>query len=85
MQIRLGQPIRLLIPTEKLREQNEILEQVLQSKRTEHFETSCVRKDGQLIEVSVTISPIVNAHGHVVGASQVARAIDEHSPRRAPK
>jgi PAS domain S-box-containing protein len=70
-----GKHISLLIPADKIREEDYILGQIRQGKRIEHFETLRRAKDGRLVNISVTISPIRNASGVIVGASKVARDI----------
>ena len=72
-----GQPITLIIPRERLPEEREILDKIRRSERVDHFETVRVRKDGTTIDLSLTISPVKDASGKVVGASKVARDISE--------
>ena len=69
----IGQSIELLIPPERLKEELDILKVILQGKRVPHFETVRLCKDGRLINVSATISPIIDANGKVIGASKIAR------------
>ena len=73
----LGQPILLLIPPDRRSEEDLILARIKAGKRTEHFETVRVRKDGQLLHVSLTISPVRDATGAIIGASKIARDITE--------
>jgi PAS domain S-box-containing protein len=73
----MGKPIGILLPPERAREQSEILERIKRGERVYHFETVRVRKDGEKINVSVTISPIRDRSGAVVGASKIARDITE--------
>jgi PAS domain S-box-containing protein len=70
-----GQHISLMIPPERLAEEDEIIASLREGKRIEHFETERVRSDGQRITVSLTISPIKDEAGNVVGASKIARDI----------
>jgi PAS domain S-box-containing protein len=70
-----GRSITLIIPTERLSEEDMILSQLRRGERVEHFETVRQAKDGRLIDISVTISPIRNSEGKVIGASKVARDI----------
>ncbi len=72
-----GQPITLIIPPERVREEQEILEKLRCGERIEHFETVRVAKSGRRIDVALTISPICNANGLIVGASKIARDISE--------
>ena len=71
----LGQPIVRLMPPDRVHEEPLILEAIRQGQRVEHFDTVRVRKDGQLVEVSVTLSPLRDHRGQVVGASKIARNI----------
>jgi len=77
----LGQHISLVIPPERLAEEDQIIASLSAGKRIEHFETERVRSDGQRIIVSLTISPIKDESGNVVGASKIAR--DVTSQKRA--
>lgn len=72
-----GRPITLLIPEDRLDEEPRILAQIRAGRRVEHFETVRRRKDGAFVDLSLTISPIRNEHGAVVGASKIARDISE--------
>jgi PAS domain S-box-containing protein len=73
----LGKPITMLIPPERLHEESEILQRIARGEATEHFETVRVHRDGRLIDLSVTISPIRNDRGKLIGASKIARDITE--------
>ena len=73
----IGQPILLLIPPDRQREEELILGRLRAGKRIEHFETVRVRKDGQLLDVSLTISPVRNRSGVIIGASKIVRDITE--------
>lgn len=70
-----GQPITLLLPPDRLQEEDRILSQLRAGLRVDHFQTQRVTKTGRLISVSLTISPIRNVDGIVVGASKIARDI----------
>jgi PAS domain S-box-containing protein len=72
-----GQHITLIIPPEKRNEEMEILARLRRGGRTDHFETVRKRKDGTLVNISVTVSPVRDAVGQVVGASKVARDITQ--------
>jgi PAS domain S-box-containing protein len=76
-----GRSVTMLIPSERPDEETAILEHIRQGRRIEHFETVRRRKDGTLLDVSLTVSPILNSQGQVVGASKIARDITER--RRA--
>lgn len=73
----IGQPITLIIPEERLNEEEMILNRLRTGKKIEHFETVRRRKDGSLVDISVTISPIIDSEGRITGASKVARDITE--------
>lgn len=73
----IGQSILLLIPPELHLEEADIMAKLTAGQRIDHYETQRVRKDGQRIEVSLTISPVRDALGRVVGASKIARDISE--------
>jgi PAS domain S-box-containing protein len=73
----IGQPLLRLIPQELAYEEEEILKKLRAGERINHYETTRVNKSGDPIPVSVTISPIRNASGKVVGASKIARNISE--------
>jgi PAS domain S-box-containing protein len=70
-----GRPITTIIPPDRLDEEPKILARLRAGDRVDHFETVRVDKYGRLLNVSVTISPIRNARGQIVGASKVARDI----------
>lgn len=73
----LGKPIMLLIPSDRLNEEPQIIARIQNGERVEHFETVRRRKDGSLVAVSLTISPIKDETGKIVGASKIARDISE--------
>lgn len=72
-----GQHITLLIPANLRQEEATILERLLKGERVEHFDTVRKRKDGTTLDVSLTISPVRNREGRVIGASKVARDITQ--------
>lgn len=72
-----GKPITLLIPPDRLDEEPAILARIQSGERVDHFETVRRRKDGQLIDLSLTISPIRTPDGTIVGASKIARDISD--------
>jgi PAS domain S-box-containing protein len=72
-----GKPVTIIIPPDRLDEEPVILGKINRGERIEHFETVRQRKDGSLIDISLTISPIRNSSGKVVGASKIARDITE--------
>jgi PAS domain S-box-containing protein len=73
----IGRPITIVIPEDRQDEETEILKRIRSGDRIDHFETIRRRKDGRLIVVSLTISPVKNAEGRVLGASKIARDITE--------
>ena len=70
-----GQKLLKILPSDRVHEEDFILSQVAAGQRVDHFRTQRRRKDGQLIDISVTISPIRDAQGQVVAASGIARDI----------
>ena len=72
-----GQPITLIIPPERVQEEWEIQAKLRRGERIDHFETVRLTKSGRRIDVALTISPIRNANGIIVGASKIARDIGE--------
>ena len=73
----IGQSITMLIPPDRADEESEILERLWRGERVDHFESIRIAKDGSLRNVSLTISPVRDAAGRIVGASKVARDITE--------
>jgi len=73
----IGKPVLTLIPPDRHHEENDILSRVRLGERVEHYETVRQRKDGSLIDVSLSVSPIKNPAGHIIGASKIARDISE--------
>jgi len=73
----IGQHISLIIPANRRNEETTILERLRRGERIEHFDTVRVRKDGTLLEISLTISPVRDAAGKVIGASKIARDITQ--------
>src|SRR4051812_31278588 len=74
----IGRPIIILLPPERIDEEATILSKIRAGERVDHFETIRVHKDGHRLDISVTISPIKDSSGTVVGASKIARDISEH-------
>ncbi len=71
----IGRPILMLIPQGRTNEEPEILSRIRRGEVVDHYETVRQRKDGTLIDISVTISPIRDSYGVIVGASKIARDI----------
>jgi PAS domain S-box-containing protein len=76
-----GKPVTILIPEDHLDEEPSILARIRSGQRIEHYETVRVRKDGTLVNISLTVSPIRRPDGTVIGASKIARDVTEQ--RRA--
>jgi PAS domain S-box-containing protein len=72
-----GKPMAMLIPPQRSGEEPEILGRIARGESTDHFETVRIGKDGRSIEVSVTISPVRDNQGRIVGASKIARDITD--------
>jgi PAS domain S-box-containing protein len=73
-----GQPVAsLLIPADRQEEEPEILSRLRRGERVDHFETKRKRKDGTILDISLTISPVKDAKGNIVGASKIARDVTE--------
>jgi PAS domain S-box-containing protein len=73
----IGQSIRMIIPPERQAEEDYVLRQIRRGEKIDHFETVRVAKDGRRIDISLTISPVRDSHGFIVGASKIARDISE--------
>jgi PAS domain S-box-containing protein len=71
----IGNPITVLFPLDRLDEEPRILEQLRRGQRVDHFETQRVCKDGRVLDVSVTISPVKDEDGKVIGVSKIVRDI----------
>lgn len=71
----IGRPMTAVIPEERHGEETQILARIAAGEKVDHFETERLRKDGSTVQVSVTISPLLDGHGNVVGASKIARDI----------
>jgi PAS domain S-box-containing protein len=80
----IGKPITILIPPERSDEEPAILARIRRGGHVHHYETVRRRKDGSLVDISLTVSPVTNAQGEIVGASKIARDVtarkrnDEH-------
>ena len=78
-----GRSIRLIIPEDRLAEEVEVLARIRRGEPVDHFETIRRTKDGRLIDISLTVSPVRNAAGTIIGASKIARDISDR--RRAER
>lgn len=74
----IGQPIATLFSREQSGEEQQILQKIRRGERVRHYETVRRHKDGRLIDVSITVSPLRNSHGEITGAAKIARDITEH-------
>src|SRR5437764_853910 len=72
-----GRHITLIIPRERHAEEDEVLARIRRGESVDHFETVRVTKDGQLLNISLTVSPVRNSGGRIVGASKIARDVTE--------
>jgi PAS domain S-box-containing protein len=72
-----GKSIRIIIPADRQAEEDEVLRRIRNGETVDHFETIRQRKDGSLIPIALTVSPIRDADGRVIGASKIARDISE--------
>jgi PAS domain S-box-containing protein len=81
----IGASITKIIPAERLSEEDHVLSRIRAGMAVDHFETVRRRKDGSPIEVSLTVSPIRDAGGRIIGASKVARDITERNRLRASR
>jgi PAS domain S-box-containing protein len=78
-----GKPVTILIPPERQDEEPVILERIRRGERVEHYETVRVRKHGSRVDISLTVSPVRNAEGKIIGASKIARDITERKRSEA--
>ena len=77
----IGHPVTLLIPPERFDEEPAILQRIMRGELVDHYETVRQRKDGSLIDISLTISPLRNGEGVIIGASKIARDISERKQK----
>jgi PAS domain S-box-containing protein len=78
-----GKPVTILIPPDRQEEEPAILERIRRGERVEHYETVRMRKHGSRVDISLTISPLKNAEGKIIGASKIARDITERKHSEA--
>ncbi|HEX4159652.1 MAG TPA: PAS domain S-box protein [Rhizomicrobium sp.] len=79
----IGKPVLTLIPKDRHHEEDQILAKVRRGERVEHFETVRQTKDGRLIDISLTVSPIKDGDGNIIGASKIARDITDKKKAEA--
>ncbi|MBS1531197.1 MAG: PAS domain S-box protein [Bacteroidetes bacterium] len=80
-----GKHITMIIPPERLAEEEYIIGQIINGNRVDHFETIRMAKDGSRIPISISVSPIVNKDGTIIGASKIARDISERKRAEGQK
>lgn len=73
----IGQPVTMLMPPDRVNEEPSILMRIRKREKIDHYETIRRRKDGTLLDISLSVSPIIDRDGHVIGASKIARDITE--------
>lgn len=81
----IGQSIMKIIPQERQHEELNIITKIKNGERVEHFETQRLTKDHRLLDLSITVSPIKNQQGQIIGASKIARDISEKKQEEARK
>ena len=77
----IGRNVSILIPPDRQDEERAIIERIQRGERIEHYETICRRKDGILVPISLSVSPVKGSDGKIVGASKVARNISERKQK----
>jgi two-component system, chemotaxis family, CheB/CheR fusion protein len=78
-----GKSVTLLIPAERHNEEPEIIARVRRGEKVDHYETVRLRKDGSLVDISLSVSPVKDSQGNVIGASKIARDITERKQAQA--
>ncbi|SDO97958.1 PAS domain S-box-containing protein [Pseudomonas arsenicoxydans] len=81
----IGKPIEMLIPLDRKDEEPGILKRIRLGERIEHYETIRRRKDGSLVEISLSVSPVRNREGRIIGAAKIARDITDRRQAEAQK
>ena len=79
----IGKPVTILIPADHPNEEPEILERIRRGERINHYETIRIRKDGARLNISLTVSPVRDSSGKIVGASKIARDITDRKRTEA--
>ena len=80
-----GRPIRLIIPADRQAEEDDILARLRRGERVDHFQTVRRTKDGRFIDVALTVSPVRDASGRVIGASKIARDVTDQKRAAAER
>ena len=73
----IGRSIRVIIPADRQGEEDEVLAHVRAGERLDHFDTVRQRKDGSFVDISLTVSPVHDRDGKIIGASKIARDISD--------
>jgi PAS domain S-box-containing protein len=81
----LGRSIRTIVPADRQSEEDEVIARIRRGERVDHFETLRRRKDGTLVPISLTVSPIRDPSGLVIGASKIARDVTERKQAEAER
>jgi PAS domain S-box-containing protein len=81
----IGQPVTMLMPPERFNEEVGILERIRRGASINHYETVRCRKDGTLLQISLTVSPLTDRNGRIIGASKIARDISERKHAEAER
>jgi PAS domain S-box-containing protein len=79
----IGKSITILIPADRHDEEPRILERIRIGERIDHYETVRLRKDGNLVDISLSVSPVKDTEGKIIGASKIARDITERKRAEA--
>ena len=77
-----GRPVTIIFPEDRQNEEPDILSRILRGERIDHYETVRRRKDGSLVDISLTVSPMRDSSGAIIGASKIARDISERKEAR---
>nr|WP_312037287.1 PAS domain S-box protein [Mesorhizobium caraganae] len=81
----IGKPVTILIPSDRQDEEPELLGRIRRGEQIDHYETVRRKKDGSFVDVSLSVSPIVDSTGQIVGASKIARDISDRRRAEAQK
>lgn len=81
----IGKPIDILIPLDRTDEELDIMQRIHKGERVEHYETVRRRKDGSLVEISLSVSPFMDIEGRIIGAAKIAHDITERRKAEAQK
>src|SRR5262245_32775387 len=73
----IGRPVRVLIPPDRQAEEDDILARIRRGERIDHFETVRLAKDGRHVDISLSVSPVRDRHGRIIGVAKIARDITE--------